>query len=62
MGSGFSFGKDMKCPNCKFEWKDERMVKGGKNSKRVITPEDQAKMQEGRKKAKKERNEPLETC
>lgn len=39
----------MKCPKCKFEWKDKRMVDGGKKSRRELTTIDQAKMQEARK-------------
>jgi hypothetical protein len=42
----------MKCPKCGHEWKDKRMVDGGKKSKRTITPEQQAKMQKARKKFK----------
>lgn len=40
----------MKCPKCKHEWKDKAKSQGGKNSRRGITPEAQAKMPEGRKK------------
>lgn len=39
----------MKCPKCGHEWKDEGRSKGGKSSKRSITPEQQAKMQAARK-------------
>lgn len=39
----------MKCPKCGHEWKDPARVKGGKKSKRTITPEQQAEMQRGKK-------------
>lgn len=47
----------MKCPHCGFEIKNTEAAKamgreGGKKSRRDITPEQQAKMQEA-KKAKK---------
>jgi hypothetical protein len=38
----------MKCPVCKTEFKDPSKVKGGKTSRRRITPEQQARMQAGR--------------
>jgi hypothetical protein len=46
----------MKCPKCKFEWKDERMAAGGRKSKRKDMgkgSEGQEKAQAGRKKTKK---------
>ena len=39
----------MICPNCKHHFKDPRSVKGGKNSRRTISKEQQAKMQAARK-------------
>lgn len=41
----------MKCPKCGTTIKNPVSVKGGKKSKRKITPEQQAKMQAGRKAA-----------
>jgi len=46
----------MKCPNCGHTWKDKAKAEGGKKSKRNITPEAQAKMQEARRK-KREQSE-----
>ena len=43
----------MICPKCKHEFKDPLRVKGGKKSKRTISVEQQAEMQEARK-AKRE--------
>jgi hypothetical protein len=40
----------MKCPKCGTVFKDESRVKGGKKSKRKITPEQQEKMQAARHK------------
>ena len=40
----------MKCPECGYKWKDAGRVKGGKLSRRTITPEQQKMMQEARKK------------
>lgn len=42
----------MKCPKCGHTWKDEGRAKGGQKSKRKILPEQQEKMQAGRKKKK----------
>ena len=39
----------MKCPYCKKEFKDEGRAKGGRTSRRKISAEQQAKMQEARK-------------
>lgn len=39
----------MECPKCKFKFKDPSKVLGGQNSKRQITDEQQAKMQEGKR-------------
>lgn len=44
----------MKCPRCGHEFKDERSAKGGRASRRVITPEQQAKMQAAREKRRKQ--------
>jgi len=43
----------MICPKCKFKFKDYGRVKGGKKSKRAITPEQQKAMQSARGKNKK---------
>lgn len=46
----------MKCPNCHTEIPDslaDFSRKGGKASKRTITPEQQAMMQKARKKSKR---------
>ena len=40
----------MKCPHCGKPIKDEGRSRGGSKSKREISPEDQRKMQRGRKK------------
>jgi len=47
----------MKCPKCGNEFKDSTKVKGGKKSKRKITPEQQEKMQQAKreKRAREER-------
>lgn len=37
----------MKCPKCGHTWKDEKKSEGGRKSKRIITPEQQKKMQAG---------------
>ena len=45
----------MKCPKCKFEWKNPNMVKGGKTSRRILTPKqarDMVKAREAKKKIK----------
>lgn len=44
----------MRCPHCKTEINIAAILgkEGGKKSRRAITPEQQAKMQEGRKKDK----------
>jgi len=47
----------MRCPACKHEFKDEGRAKGGRVSRRTITPEQQAKMQAGRKAKKIVTNE-----
>jgi len=44
----------MKCPYCKKEFKDEGRAKGGRTSRRTISAEAQAKMQEARNKKKGE--------
>jgi hypothetical protein len=43
----------MKCPKCNHEYKDEDRAKGGRNSKRKITPAQQAEMQAKRKQNRK---------
>ena len=45
-------GSEMICPHCKKHFADPGRVKGGKASKRKITPEQQAKMQAARGKGK----------
>ena len=40
----------MKCEKCGHEQKDKGRAKGGRKSKRRISPEAQAKMQSGRRK------------
>jgi hypothetical protein len=45
----------MRCPKCKYEWKDEGRAKGGRTSRRTITPEQQARMQAARKQRKADR-------
>lgn len=47
----------MKCPHCGKEIKNEISQKGGKKSRRKITPEQQEKMQQAKreKRARKER-------
>jgi len=42
----------MRCPKCKHEWTDEGRAKGGRASRRTITPEQQARMQAARKRRK----------
>ena len=46
----------MKCPVCKTEFKDPGRQKGGRKSRRTITPEQQEKMQRARK-VKKEKSD-----
>lgn len=43
------------CPHCGKQFKSEAQAKGGRTSKRKITPEQQAKLQEARKKAREEK-------
>ena len=43
----------MKCPKCNHEFKNPVTAKGGRTSKRKITPEQQYKMQQARKKKNK---------
>jgi len=43
----------MKCPRCKFIFKDPAKVKGGQKSRRVLTPEQAKKMSEARWKKKR---------
>jgi len=38
----------MNCPKCGHEWTDEGRAKGGRASRRTITPEQQARMQAAR--------------
>jgi hypothetical protein len=45
----------MKCPLCKGTFTDPGRSKGGKVSRRKITPEQQAKMQRGRGLGKKKK-------
>jgi len=45
----------MKCPHCKKHFTDEGRAKGGRNSRRVITDAQQAKMQSARRRARKRR-------
>ncbi len=40
------------CPHCGKEFKAENQAKGGRKSKRTISPEDQAKLQEARRLAR----------
>jgi hypothetical protein len=40
----------IRCPKCGHEWKDEGRAKGGRASRRTITPEQQARMQAARNK------------
>jgi len=42
----------VKCPACGHEFKDEGRAKGGRASRRTITPEQQARMQAARKRRK----------
>lgn len=42
----------MRCPHCGHEFKDEGRAKGGRASRRTITPEQQARMQAARKRRK----------
>jgi len=42
----------MRCPNCGHEFKDEGRARGGRASRRTITPEQQARMQAARKRRK----------
>jgi len=46
----------MKCPLCKGEFTDPGRAKGGRLSRRKITPEQQAAMQRARGLAKKVKN------
>lgn len=50
----------MQCPKCKHQFKDEDRAKGGRNSRRTITPEQQMEMQVARakKRAEKASDEP----
>jgi sarcosine oxidase delta subunit len=50
----------MKCPKCGTEIKDEGRAKGGRKSRRTISAEEQAKMQEARKLNKERENEQAE--
>jgi len=47
----------MKCPKCGHCFTDKGRAKGGQKSKRKITPEQQAKMQEARKNKKENDHE-----
>ena len=42
----------MKCPHCGQNFKDDGRAKGGRASRRTITPEQQALMQAARKRRK----------
>jgi hypothetical protein len=46
----------MRCPKCGHEWRDEGRAKGGRASRRTITPEQQARMQAARKRRKASRH------
>jgi hypothetical protein len=46
----------MRCPKCSHEFKDEGRAKGGRASRRTITPEQQARMQAARKRRKADRH------
>ena len=45
----------MKCPNCKHKFKDEDRAKGGRVSRRTITPKQQKAMQIARAKKRAEK-------
>jgi len=45
----------MRCPHCGKEFKDPTKVAGGSKSKRKITPEQQAKLQEARRVAREKK-------
>lgn len=45
----------MKCPHCGKEFKDPAKVAGGAKSKRKISPEEQAKLQEARRVAREKK-------
>jgi sarcosine oxidase delta subunit len=45
------------CPHCGKEFKSENQAKGGRKSKRTISPEDQAKLQEARRIAREKKKE-----
>jgi hypothetical protein len=47
----------MKCPHCGMQYKDKGRAKGGKKSRRIITPEQQKVMQEMRARKMKLRKE-----
>jgi hypothetical protein len=46
----------MRCPKCGHEFKDEGRARGGRVSRRTITPEQQRKMQAARKRHKVDRH------
>jgi len=45
----------MRCPHCGKEFKDPTKVAGGSKSKRKISPEQQAKLQEARRVAREKK-------
>ena len=45
----------MRCPHCGREFKDPTKVAGGSKSKRKISPEQQAKLQEARRVAREKK-------
>lgn len=45
----------MKCPKCGHDFPNPEKIKGGKTSKRKITPAEQKKMQDARKKKKEDK-------
>lgn len=47
----------MKCPHCHKEFKDPTKVAGGSKSKRKISPEQQAKLQEARRVAREKKKD-----
>lgn len=45
----------MICPRCKYEWKDPNRVKGGKLSRRKLTPAQARKMVQAREARRKKK-------